>query len=150
MKIKVNKEAKKVKLTENYGIILREKKEDKNSKNKIITDVLYKEATLSINAPINIVFLKSSQILRIKKIALNGKDFLLCGEIVNIKNQSYIYPLSSICLNIFEVNVQNSVTTESRFCLTDINCKGFLVYVKDSYMKEPKIHAFPLLHGDGE
>lgn len=147
MKLKlIHKKNCKVKLPPKGPIIIKKKKNE-NFDTEIITEIEYKQTKISIHSPNNIVLLKNLIVLEVEEILCeNSTDFSVNGKILDKKGPSFTYPINSQALNIYEIENNNLKNIKLKCKLSDIDCKAFLISIKDSLMAKPKLHLVPFLH----
>ena len=77
--------------------------EKENSVN--IKKIMYKESTICLKAPNNVVLLKNFDFLQVEKIVpiINSNEILITGKILEKEGAAYEYPISSLYFNIFKI-----------------------------------------------
>ncbi|KAJ8666968.1 hypothetical protein QAD02_008630 [Eretmocerus hayati] len=127
----------------------------KNSKNGVVNlhKIEYKDSTLTVKSPNNVVQLTSGEILLIKSMSTtdpslkNMDSVSLEGEQLNIMGPAFDYPGDSSVLNIYQV--QKSTNAPSKqFTLRDVDSKMMMFDIFEVEEDEPERYVMPLLHMD--
>ncbi|KAJ8678301.1 hypothetical protein QAD02_014088 [Eretmocerus hayati] len=117
----------------------------KNSKNGVVNlhKIEYKDSTLTVKSPNNVVQLTSGEILLIKSMSTtdpslkNMDSVSLEGEQLNIMGPAFDYPGDSSVLNIYQV--QKSTNAPSKqFTLRDVDSKMMMFDIFEVEEDEPE------------
>lgn len=118
-----------------------------NEKPDEITSILFRQCTITNQAPNNVVLMNNNDILEIRKI-LRVNDILILVKVKKLQKKKPIfnYPFNSKLLKMWQLEAEVNEEEEVTDRLENVNCKLVKLGINFKEGKEIQHYVIPLLH----